>query len=172
MCLNWVWRLWITAYPQTVALFLVPIKNAQSAQCFPLNPIFLPLLWGRRLSHLEGPQQSVLPHNGSWCHPVSCQLCKPYIAVVPWSCFSVDRPILCINTWLRVFWHEDCWVPPSRVAPQRQQSDWGALCQDFWGSLLSWLSSSHWAPGLHLIPASAVTVSVTLSQLCHAPLGR
>lgn len=130
--------------------------RSQSARFFPLIPFSspslcgknLPLRWDLRICHAQR-----MVHDGS-----------PFYASFPGLACCSRTWTLPQCEWTRlhlisVYWHYSLWVPPSRLAPPRPQSDWAA--PGFWVSL----PFSHWRPDLHLISASAITVSVTLSQL-------
>lgn len=147
----------------------VPTTRSQSVHGFSCNPLSLFLLGRERLSHLDESWKSVMSPELFMMPPFFMPaLWAFYVSVVPWPCLSDYGLIFLINTWSESV---DTTASGSHLLerhPLRLQSDWAGLCQ----ASESLFPSSHWRPNLNLIPAPAVTISVTLSQLLHAPLGR
>lgn len=164
--MKWVWRPysavvspWMSIYPLNHGLppTPMPTTRSQSARFFPLIPLSSPSLCEKNL-HWDETWESVMPKEWFMMPPHFMPASQAsHVAVVPGPCLSVDGPIF---TWSQSIdtiasgSHLLDWHP--RDHNQTEQPQPG-----FWVSLLF----SHWRPDLHVISASAITVSVTLSQL-------
>lgn len=95
----------------------MPTTRSQSAGAIPLIP-FLPILSVGRISHWDATWESVMPKEWFMMAPYLMLASQAsHVAVIPqWT----HLPLL------SVCWHYGFWVPPSRVAPPRPQSDWAA----------------------------------------------